>query len=104
MKNTAMIQACLECFTACNYCIYKCMEMADKHHLRCISLCSDCAEICALCAKLGIKMSEYSHHLMNLCADICFECAIECDKFPEHEHCRNCAETCKKCAQECIVY
>lgn len=104
MKNNTMIDACLACIAACEFCASECIKMADSDHLRCIALCRDCAEICIVCAKFELRDSEYSHHIMNLCADICSECAKECTKFSGHSHCRECADACKKCAEECLAY
>ncbi|MEN0081186.1 MAG: four-helix bundle copper-binding protein [Flavobacterium lindanitolerans] len=38
---------------------------------------------------------------MKLCAKICTACAVECEKFAHHAHCRECAEACRKCAAAC---
>ncbi|MCO6149291.1 four-helix bundle copper-binding protein [Flavobacterium sp. NRK1] len=103
MKNNNLINACLACIAACEYCASQCINMADKDHLRCISLCRDCVEICYLCLKSNIRDSEYAKHIANLCADICSACAEECGKFSGHEHCRKCAEACSKCAEQCLA-
>ncbi|AWH85747.1 four-helix bundle copper-binding protein [Flavobacterium album] len=102
MKNSAMIEACLACFAACEMCATECIKMISADHLRCIALCRDCAEICALCIKLEQRDSEFSHDVMQLCVESCTACAAECEKFAaHHDHCRECAEVCRKCASEC---
>ena len=49
-KSQACIDACLACSVECEECATSCINMNDKNHDKCISLCRDCADICALCA------------------------------------------------------
>ncbi len=105
MKNEAMIDACLACFAACEMCATQCIKLSSEDHLRCISLCRDCAEICALCVKFEERESVYSRQMMKLCADVCTACAEECEKFASHhDHCRECARACRECAEECMAH
>lgn len=100
MKNlNNCIDACLSCLVTCERCIADCI---DDGHLRCISLCRDCADICTLCAKFDARGSGYGHQLHALCAEICKACSIECAKHASHhDSCKECAEDCKKCAEIC---
>jgi hypothetical protein len=100
MKNPKeSIDACLTCLVSCEACIHDCLK---NNHLHCIALCRDCADICALCAKLEARNSIYVHELHVLCAKVCKDCAIECAKHAnELASCKTCAEACQKCEEAC---
>jgi hypothetical protein len=38
--------------------------------------------------------------MLELCARVCDECAIECERH-DHEHCKLCAQMCRECAADC---
>ena len=97
-----MIDACLACIAACENCATHCIRMAESLHLRCITLCRDCSDICTLCIKTALRDSQYKEEIMKLCAAICRACAAECDKF-EEEHCKECARICTACADACAA-
>ncbi len=64
---------------------------------RCISLCRDCADVCALTARFVARGSEHAAHLLKECIEICHACAEECGQHPQR-HCQECAEACRRCA------
>jgi len=69
---------------------------------RCIATDMDCADICALTARLLARGSEHASHLLRECAEICNICGDECEKHAgHHDHCRECAEVCRRCAEAC---
>lgn len=69
---------------------------------RCIQLDMECAAICYAAAQVMSINGGYSEDICRVCADICFDCAEECEKHAGHMvHCRQCAEACRKCAEEC---
>ena len=105
MKNSKnCIEACLACVIACEACATHGIEMADKSHLQCISLCRDCADICALCARLQARGSSFADALCKLCVEICNACAAECEKHAHHHEALNKAgEACRKCATACAA-
>lgn len=100
MKNLkSCIDACLACMIACEKCIDDCIKDGNHH---CISLCRDCADICALCALFDARGSEYGEELHALCAKICKACSVECNKHAAHHvSCKECADACAICASIC---
>lgn len=98
---------CFECAEACERCATACLELANADSkgldmTACIKLCRDCADICTLCGRLEARGSKFMGQFMQLCADACDACAVECEKHADHMvHCKACAEACRKCAQEC---
>lgn len=67
------------------------------------SVPGDCAEICALTAKLLVGASEYSHELLIICQKICMQCALECSANEEVKF-KECADACRKCAEACKAH
>lgn len=67
---------------------------------RCIALDIECAAICRTSAQFMSLNSDHANALCQLCADVCNECASECEKH-DMDHCRECAEMCRRCAEEC---
>lgn len=67
----------------------------------CIKLDLDCAQICTLSANFMARGSAHIQHVLRECAEICEQCAAECEKHQHMEHCRRCAETCRTCAGAC---
>lgn len=103
MRNSQnCIDACLATVIACESCIRDCIQDGDK---QCISLCRDCADICALCARLEARGSRFGMNLHILSAKVCKACSDECSKHAEHhESCKECAEACRLCAEMCAEY
>ena len=50
---------------------------------------------------IHVKGQQYAKQLCSLCADICEECAKECERHTDMDHCQKCAQICHKCAEEC---
>lgn len=100
MENLkSFVEACFTCVVSCEICITDCIKNGNQE---CISLCRDCADICALCARFDARGSAYGYKLHQLCAEICNACSIECAKHAsQHDSCKECAEACKKCAEAC---
>ena len=98
MENSKnCIDACLACAIECESCATHYIGMNDAAHLKCIALCRDCADICALCARFEARGSAFAKALCKLCVEICNACAVECEKLSAH----SCAEACKKCVAAC---
>lgn len=93
----ACIEACVECWTACEMCSDACLHEPNVEQMvRCIRLDRDCAAICRLAAEAMIRGSEMAAPFCALCAEICEACAEECAKHAQHhDHCRVCAEACR---------
>ncbi|WP_345211702.1 four-helix bundle copper-binding protein [Mucilaginibacter gynuensis] len=108
MKNNSeyqdLIRTLLDCVLACENCASACLQEDDvKMMAGCVSLDRDCADICALAARLLQRGADISLQYLLLCEEICRQCATECSKH-EHVHCQKCAEACNNCAQACHKY
>ncbi|OON68739.1 four-helix bundle copper-binding protein [Hymenobacter sp. CRA2] len=100
-QNQQLLAALNACVAACEHCISSCLQEDDvKMMVRCISLDRDCADICALTARLVARGSAHAAHLMRECAEICRLCAEECAQHQD-QHCQECAEACRRCAEAC---
>lgn len=103
----ALVQAAAECVYTCTTCADACLEEDDPAALRhCIRLDLDCAEICAVTARLIARPGAQDQNLLraqlDACATACRACADECEQHAGHmEHCRICAEACRACADAC---
>ncbi|MFY7998215.1 MAG: four-helix bundle copper-binding protein [Candidatus Kapaibacteriota bacterium] len=102
-KFQACITACSDCIVECKSCANECLNERDsKMMVRCIRLNQDCAAICAVAMESMASGSEFTKRICSLCADVCYACAIECERHIQMDHCTQCAEACRKCAIECI--
>jgi hypothetical protein len=103
----ALVKAAAECTFTCTTCADACLEEQDPAKLRqCIRLNQDCAEICAVTARLIARPGAQDQALLQAqleaCAVACRACAEECDRHAGHmEHCRVCAVACRECAAAC---
>lgn len=102
----ALIQAAAECTYTCTTCADACLEEEDPKAMRkCIRLCLDCAEICAVTARLIARPGPQDRNLLraqlDACATACRACAHECAAHPGETHCQVCAEACRACAEAC---
>ncbi|QNP54383.1 four-helix bundle copper-binding protein [Hymenobacter qilianensis] len=104
-QNQSLLAALNACIAACEHCATACLQEQDvKMMARCIQLDRDCADICALTARFVARGSEHAQHLLQLCAQICHACGVECAQHGEHhDHCRMCAEACKQCEEACLA-
>ncbi|MCF6157067.1 MAG: four-helix bundle copper-binding protein [wastewater metagenome] len=96
------IKDCLECYNVCIKTISHCLQMGGKHagagH---ISLLRDCADVCRANTDLMLRNSGWSGRTCSLCADICIECASNCEKFTDDQIMRECANVCNHTAESC---
>ncbi len=101
-QNQTLLAALYACISSCEHCATACLGEADvKMMVRCISLDRDCADICALTARLVARGSEHAAHLLRQCAEICKACGDECAKHSQVEHCQECADACRRCEEAC---
>ena len=77
-------------------------ESEIKMLARCIKLNNECAAMCLLAMESMARESEFVKQICKLCAAVCIDCAIECEKHAHMEHCKICAESCRICAKECL--
>lgn len=100
--TNACTDACLACArdclaTATTYCLAKGGDHAEPVHMR---LMLDCAEICRTAADFMIRGSEQHHLVCAVCAEVCTECALSCDRLHD-DRMHHCAEVCRHCAELC---
>jgi hypothetical protein len=101
------IDACLECAAACTACADACLGEEQVAALRrCIRLNEDCADTCALMARVLSRQTvgdtAFPRALLETCGRICAACGAECQRHAKHhEHCRICAEMCRQCEEQC---
>lgn len=99
-----LIESLENCVASCNNCAASCLgEDNVKALAGCIRLNLDCADTCHLALKLMARDSNHAASVVELCKDICSECAAECEKH-EHDHCQLCANACLRCADHCTNY
>ena len=97
-EHKSCIDACLECALECQHCGTACI---DENRPESAKLCLQCADICYAAAAAMGGGAQYAQALCGICAETCDNCASECEKHAEVEHCRHCAEVCRRCADEC---
>ena len=104
LDNQILLDALNRCVAACEHCATACLsEEHVKHMVGCIRLDRDCADICALTARLVARGSVHAKHIMKECVEVCRLCEAECAKH-NHTHCQQCAAACKACADACVAY
>jgi len=95
------IAACHGCVVACNHCAASCLQEPHVEHMvRCITLDTDCAQVCQLAIAFMAGGSDHVGSVCRVCAEICQACAEECGRH-DMDHCQQCAEACRRCAEEC---
>jgi hypothetical protein len=101
--NHELIAELNECAAACNACYEACLKEKDVAKLeRCMMLDKDCFDMCELTARALERGSEHADLFLNLCAQICNNCATECQQH-HHDHCQKCASACHHCADKCMA-
>ena len=98
----ACIDICLDCYGTCASTVVYCLQMGGRHagaaH---IALMLDCADICQTSANFMLRRSSFHPHTCAICAELCEQCAKDCDGFEEARQMKACADMCRKCAQSC---
>ena len=97
-------RAYANCQQQCDMCFHHCAGLvADgkKDHAKSMHTCVDCADCCALAAKLTARQSPFSATACECCAKCCDECAVACEKFKDDKHMVDCAKSCRDCAKAC---
>lgn len=99
-KLQACIDACLNCYATClGTAMNHCLEAGGKHveppHFRLMMACS---EICRTAAHFMLLNTPHHKHTCRECAEICSECARDCERIGEMQ---DCVEACRRCAQSC---
>jgi hypothetical protein len=102
---------CIAASTVCSQTCVSCSEAAlsgaDFAVLRsCSKAAQDCADICALTAKLLLRATDRNQEVircqMDACLAACRRCRIECDRqVSVLEFCGVCMSACLVCEQSC---
>lgn len=96
------IEACIKAAALCNHCASACLQEAEvKMMTKCIQLDIECAVLCETAARLMSIGSPRALEVCRLCAQLCRECADECESH-DNSHCAECAKACRHCAEECM--
>lgn len=97
------MDACLAFLSACEECATACLAEPDIDMMRdCIRTDRDCADVCAVTARILMRGSDLHGEACRLCAEACAVCATECEKHAHHhDHCKRCAEACRACEKAC---
>lgn len=105
-----VLDALGECVQDCAVCADACLAEDMVSDLRtCIRLNLDCADICAVTARVVERQvggnAEAVKAQLEACVLACAACGTECERHAGmHEHCRICGETCRRCEQACREY
>lgn len=103
-KENPLVVSLQNCIAACEYCAHACLDEENlSSMIQCIKTDRDCADICATTVRLLIRDSSQKMAMVELCAEICGQCAEECENH-DHDHCKQCAKACRKCEEECKKY
>ena len=100
----ACAKVCAECMLVCEKTAHHCGELVvagKKEHAKPAMLAADCAEFCALSAKLTARHSDLAPAANEACAKANDACAAACEKHADMPQMKACAESCKKCAASC---
>lgn len=98
------IETCLSCYQTClgtamNHCLVAGGKHVEPSHFR---LMMACAEMCRTSAHFMLINTPHHKHTCRECAEICAECAADCERVGSMDACvticRVCAESCRKMA------
>jgi|GEM_PF-1052356 len=97
-------QAAAACALACSACADSDLGRDPAGMATCIRKCTDCADVCAITAKMLARPAPRGdawQKLVMACAALCAECAEECG---QHNHvcCQECAAACRECEKACL--
>jgi hypothetical protein len=98
------LKECVRCAKECESCFQHCVGLVaqgKKEHVHTLRTCIDCADYCALAAKVISRHGAIVDPICDACAKACDTCGAACEKHPTDEHMKRCAEACKDCAKAC---
>lgn len=92
-----------QCADECDHCFDECLGNERTDHLeRALRACRDCAKICRVTASFVASNSMFASRMVELCAEICGQCANVCENHKEEEQeCKACAKICRECEEAC---
>lgn len=96
----ACIDTCLACYQTClSTAMGHCLEMGGEHVEKShFTLMMSCVEICRTTAHFMLLGSAHHRHLCAECAEICDQCAADCERLGDMQEC---VDACRACAEEC---
>ena len=100
----ACIDACHKCLKECESCFRHCsnhVAMGHKTHEASMRHCIDCAEFCAMCARVCGRGGPLGGHAAHACKEACEACAKACEQGDERM--KKCAAVCHECAKACAA-
>lgn len=97
------ITHCLDCHAVCLETSQHCLTLGGNHaaaqHIRTLL---DCAQSCITSADFMLRMSPHHAQSCGFCADLCRECAQECERMAGGDSLmQRCVEVCRRCEQSC---
>jgi hypothetical protein len=96
------IKSCTECHQVCLKTLAHLLPQTTKRiDPALLDTLLDCAEICHASASFMLRGSGYHGHLCAVCATICENCAVACERVGDDLQLQLCAETCRSCAASC---
>lgn len=97
-------EACSDCQRECDRCSTHCAHLlhsGKQEHMTTLATCQDCADICAAASQIAARGGPFAGKVCGACADVCADCGKECEKFPDDQHMKKCAEECRECEKAC---
>lgn len=101
--HDACLKACRDCASVCEEAFrhgLKLLEQGKKGAADAVRLALDCAEFCALSAKLIARQGALTAEACAACADACKRCGDECAR-SDDAVLKACAEACRRCERTC---
>jgi hypothetical protein len=95
------VQQCVEACRECQKCCVA-LETSGGVDSKTIQTAKDCAEMCQMCSNFAIRDSQFSSDMRRLCAEICNNCAVACEKMSRSSIAKDCAAACRRCADACV--
>src|SRR6185436_5247410 len=100
MEKTKIKNISQRCIDLCRKCVEECRSNAGECKEKGMSECERLSIACAAACRKVIVTRKITSDLLQQCADACFACATECEKY-DHPHCIACARACRLCEEEC---
>ncbi len=97
------VKRAMYCAAICNSCADAC-SAEDMDMSTCIRLCSDCSDVCTATYRVASRRTAGNVSVieaqLRACITACEACLTECAKH-DNAHCHRCADMCRECAADC---
>ena len=94
------IQNCRDCHRICMLTMTHCFAQGGEL-CEAIRLLMDCAEMCQTSANFMLRGSDAHPYTCAVCAQVCEQCRGACERYPDNQQMRGCADACQRCADSC---